>query len=411
VGARNLKPVNRSIWGIEEADGPITGSAMVEYNFDLPESPKTDTPPTGGDSDDPHDKVRKLDPSYDQSDKFFREGIVTNFCNGACDCEEVLASTLSADDKLSCSKGTKLAMSSGGSLRVIIGSLVANLGIAAAKGVAAYFTGSGAMLAESIHSAADCTNQILLLVGAKQAEQPPDETHPLGYGRSAYFWSFLVALMIFLGGGVMSIREGVHKVLVPDPVEHVWIGFVILGVSLVLEAGAMVQAMVALNKKRGKTPFFAYLSATTDVDLVLLFAENGAAVIGLSFAMIALGMAAVTGDARWDGYGSIMIGILLTLVAFFLAREVKSLLEGERADPSIDADFRAEVAADPRLGEVLRVLTVQQGPSQVMLMAKIKPSPDLTSPALITAINDLEARMRARRSEIRWQFIEPDDRD
>jgi cation diffusion facilitator family transporter len=299
-------------------------------------------------------------------------------------------------------------MSAGGSLKVILGSLAANLGIAVAKGVAAFVTGSGAMLAESIHSSADCMNQVLLLIGTKQAQTPPSPEHPMGHGRAAYFWSFLVALMIFFGGGVISIREGIHKVMVPDPVEHVWAALVVLGVSLLLEGAAMIQAIVALNKERGSVAFFAYLRQTTDVDLVLLFAENAAAVVGLAFAMAALGLAWATGDARWDGYGSIVIGLLLTLVAWFLAREVKSLLEGERAHPAIESAFREETARDPKLGGVLRVLTVQQGPSQVMLAAKISPPDNVPSQELIAAINALEVRVRARHPEVNWQFIEPD---
>lgn len=297
---------------------------------------------------------------------------------------------------------------SGGSLKVILGSLAANLGIAAAKGGAAFVTGSGAMLAESIHSLADCTNQVLLLVGAKQAEKKADETHPLGYGRAAYFWSFLVALMIFAGGGVVSIYEGTHKIMHPDPVEHVLVGVVVLGVSFVLEFLAMLQCIKALNTQRGSVPFWTFLRQTTDVDVVVLFAENTAAVIGLLFALAALGLASVTGDARFDGAGSVVIGLLLVLVAFFLAREVKSLLDGERADPAIDQVIREEAAADAAIGEVLRVITLQQGPSQVMVAAKIKPAPGQSAHDLIAAINRFEDRIRARRPEVKWQFIEPD---
>jgi cation diffusion facilitator family transporter len=302
-------------------------------------------------------------------------------------------------------------MSAGGSLKVIIGSLAANLGIAAAKGVAAAMTGSGAMLAESIHSSADCMNQILLLIGAKQAEKPADETHPLGYGRSAYFWSFLVALMIFFGGGVLSIREGIHKIIHPDPVEHVWIAMAVLGVSLLLEAAAALQAASAINEKRGKVPFFTYLRATTDVDLVVLFAENAAAVVGLVAAMGALGLAVVTGDPHWDGIGSAVIGLLLTGVAFFLGREVKSLLEGERADPVIEATFREEAAKHGCVTAVLRVITLQQGPSQVILAAKLKIAPGVPSQELIAALNTIEAAVKAQKPEVKWQFLEPDNAD
>jgi cation diffusion facilitator family transporter len=299
-------------------------------------------------------------------------------------------------------------MSAGGSVKVIIGSLAVNVTIAIAKGVAAAVTGSGAMLAEAIHSSADCTNQLLLLVGAKQAQTPPDESHPLGYGRAAYFWSFLVALMIFFGGGIFSIREGIHKVIHPDPVEHVWAGVAVLLVSLLLEGGATIQCYRAINAQRGKVPFFTFLRLTTDVDVVVLFAENAAAVVGLCFAMAALGLAVATGDPHWDGYGSAIIGLLLTLVAAFLGREVKSLLDGERADPRIEEAFREEVKSDARLGDVLRVITLQQGPSQVLLAAKLAVQKGLVSQELIEAFNRLEERVRKRCPDVKWQFIEPD---
>ncbi|MFO0658381.1 MAG: cation diffusion facilitator family transporter [Polyangiaceae bacterium] len=300
-------------------------------------------------------------------------------------------------------------MSGGGSLKVIIGSFLANVGIAAAKWGAAFFTGSGAMMAEAIHSSADCMNQVLLLVGARQAQKPPDEIHPLGYGRSAYFWSFLVALMIFFGGGVLSINEGWEKTHHPEQPDHVWVAFVILGVSLVLEAAAAAQAAIEINKKRGgKVGFFEYLRLTTDVDLVVLFAENAAAVVGLFFAIGALALTVLTHNAAWDGYGCLVIGVLLTFVAWFLAREVKSLLDGERADPTIEEAIKIEASADARLGQVLRVITLQQGPSQVLVAAKLKVDPELKGGELITAINEFETRVRARCPEVKWQFIEPD---
>ena len=303
-------------------------------------------------------------------------------------------------------------MADSGSLRVIFGSLAANLGIALTKGVAAFFTGSGSMLGEAIHSAADCMNQVLLLIGHRQAEKPPTDAHPMGQGRAAYFWSFLVALMLFLGGGIFSIHEGMERLRTPEPLEHVWIGLVVLLLGLVMETAALVQASRALNAKRGDVPFFAYLRVTTDADLVVLFAENSADVLGLLVALAALGLAKLTGDTRWDAYGSIGIGAILTLVSWFLAREVKSLLIGERADPLIEEVFREEVAADrERLGTVLRIITIQQGPAQVMLAAKLDVPPALAAGVLVAAINELEDRVRARRADVRWQFIEPDTKD
>jgi cation diffusion facilitator family transporter len=302
-------------------------------------------------------------------------------------------------------------MAHGSSMRVILGSLAGNLGIVVAKGLAAFFTGSGSMLGEAIHSLADCMNQVLLLVGARQAEQPPDALHPMGYGRSAYFWSFLVALMLFFGGGVFSIREGWEKVKEPEPIEHLWVGLSVLLVGLTLEAAALWQATSALNKQRGSVGFFAYLRQTTDADLVVLFAENSADVVGLLLALTALGITLLTGDARWDGIGGMLIGVLLTMVSWFLAREVKSLLEGESAHPEIENAFREESKVEPIVGEVMRIITIQQGPGQVMLAAKLRAQKGVDAEALAEAYNRLEDRMRARCPDVKWQFLEPDTKD
>ena len=302
-------------------------------------------------------------------------------------------------------------MATSSSVRVILISLVANLGIAAAKGVAAVLTGSGTLLAEAIHSAADCSNQVLLLLGARQARQEPDPSHPLGYGRAAYFWSFLVALMIFFGGGIFSLREGIHKILHPEPLATPWVGFVVLVVALGLEGTATWQCCRVVQQRRAQVPFWTYLRTTTDADLSVLFAEDSAAVVGLLFALMSLTLTVTTGDPHWDGYGSSAIGLLLMGVAVFLSREVKSLLEGERADPRIEAAFCEEVATDPRLGSVLRIITVQQGPGQVMIAAKLSVAEGLTARELIEIFNQLEVRVQTRCPDVRWQFLEPDNKD
>ncbi|HTM20406.1 MAG TPA: cation diffusion facilitator family transporter, partial [Kofleriaceae bacterium] len=175
-----------------------------------------------------------------------------------------------------------------GSTAHILQSLLVNLVIAATKGVAAVFTGSGAMVAETIHSSADCGNQILLLVGVRRSRQPPDRAHPLGYGRALYFWSFIVALMLFLGGGVFSIYEGIHKVRAPEDPEQVWLGQLILGIALVLEGWATIGNVREINRRRGDRGFVTYLRETKDSDLIVVFGENAAAVLGLALAMAAL---------------------------------------------------------------------------------------------------------------------------
>ncbi len=235
------------------------------------------------------------------------------------------------------------------STKHIIQSLLVNCAIAAAKGVAAVVTGSGAMLAETLHSVADCGNQLLLLLGVKSAKKPPDESHPLGYGRSLYFWSFLVALLLFSGGGVFSVYEGFHKLSHPEPVTNVTVGLVVLLVSL-----------------------------------------------------------ALTKDARFDAYGSIAIGVVLVLVAVFLAVEIKSLLVGERADPEIEQAARDVVREHPRIESLINVITVQQGPGEVLVAMKVLLAPMVDAHDVVGAINDFEVALRKRRPDVKWLFVEPD---
>lgn len=290
----------------------------------------------------------------------------------------------------------------------IIQSLIANSIIATSKGVAAVLTGSGAMLAETLHSAADCGNQLLLLMGVKRARRKPTASHPLGYGRVVYFWSFMVALLLFSGGGMFSIYEGVHKLQHREPVDKVWLGLVILGVSIAIEGWALIGNLREMKRRRGDRPFFRYIRATKDSDLVVVFGENLAAVLGLALAFVALIVAGQTGDSRWDAIGSMAIGVVLILVAVFLAVEVQSLLVGEAADPDVEETARAVVAEDPRLAEVLQCITVQQGPGEVMVALKIRFAPDLSADQVSHAIDDFEERLRGRVASVRWCFVEPD---
>jgi cation diffusion facilitator family transporter len=290
----------------------------------------------------------------------------------------------------------------------IIQSLLVNVVIAIVKAIAAYFTKSGSMLAEALHSFSDCGNQILLLVGVKQSKKPADDKHPFGYGRAVYFWSFMVAMMLFLGGGVFSIYEGIHKIREPEPVERVWLGVGILAVSLLLEGGATLSNIKELNKRRGKKAFMQYLRDTTDSDLVVVFGENSAAVLGLALAIVALGLAWVTHDGRWDGIGSAAIGVVLVGVAVFLATEVSSLLLGERADPDIDLVAREVAGTIPEMETVLNTLTMQQGPGEVLVHIKIAFTPTIGIEDACRAINTFEERLRTKRPEIRWVFVEPD---
>ncbi len=294
----------------------------------------------------------------------------------------------------------------------IIQALLANLAITLAKAVAAFLTGSGALLAEAIHTGADCTNQVLLLIGLRQARRPADPAHPLGYGRNVYFWSFIVALLLFSAGGMFSIYEGIHKLHRPEPVERVWLGFAILAFSLLLEGGSLLSNIRELRRRAKGAPFFRALHDTKDSDLVVVFGENAAASLGLVLAMAALGAAAATGDSRWDAVGSLSVGVVLVGVALFLGLEIKGLLVGESADPDIATRVREVAARQPLFGRVLHLLTLQQAPGEVVVLMKVAVTEGTTARALSTAINDFEAALRAQRRDVRWCFVEPDiDRD
>jgi len=269
-------------------------------------------------------------------------------------------------------------------------------------------TGSGALLAESIHSAADCSNQVLLLIGTHEAAKPPSRQYPLGRGREVYFWSFLVALLLFSMGGMFSVYEGVHKLMSPEPVERFFLGLGILIFSFLLEGAATVSNLREVNRRRNNRTFFGYLRATKDSDLIVVLGENSAAVVGLSLAIAALFMARLTGDSRWDSAGSVAIGVVLIVVAVFLAVEVKSLLLGERADEEIDRAVRELVQPDGPISEILSLLTLQQGPGEVLLAAKVRIAPSLQGDEVAHAINAFERRVRARCPEVRWLFVEPD---
>ena len=236
----------------------------------------------------------------------------------------------------------------------------------------------------------------------------PDASHPLGYGRELYFWSFMVAMLLFTGGGVFSIYEGVHKILAPEPVEHVLVGLAVLAFSLALEGGSALSNVRELNKRRGAMPFVRYLRATKDSDLIVVFGENAAASLGLVFAMGSIALASVTGRGIWDGVGSLLVGTVLLGVAIFLAVEVKSLLVGEAADPMVEKAVRDVATGHEKIESVLRVLAVQQGPGEIMLALKVRMRAGLSGEELVDGLNVFERGLKARLPQIRWCFVEPD---
>ncbi len=293
----------------------------------------------------------------------------------------------------------------------VLKSLAVNVVIATSKGIAAAITGSGAMLAETLHSFADCGNQLLLLLGIRQSKKPADAKHPLGYGRTMYFWSFIVALLLFFGGGVFSIYEGIHKIRHPEPVGDITIAMVILGLSIALEGWSTYGNIKVMNARRGTTGFFRYMRETKDSDLIVVLGENSAAVLGLVLAMIFILISKVTNDGRWDAVGSLSIGLVLVGVAQFLAREVKSLLVGEGADPIVLAAAQKLVDDDPNVEKMIRILSIQQGPGEIVVAMKLKFRDGMETKELVAAINAFEIELEKRVPEVKWSFIEPDDTD
>lgn len=295
-----------------------------------------------------------------------------------------------------------------GSKGEVIKSLVVNALIASSKGVAAAITGSGAMLAETLHSFSDCGNQILLLRGIQQSTKPPDAKYPFGYGRNMYFYSFIVALLLFTAGGMFSIYEGIHKLGDPEEVGDIKVAMIILGISIALEGWSTLGNIKEMNKRRGTTPFFTYLKDSKDSDLIVVFGENSAAVLGLLFAGIAILVSKLTDDGRWDAAGSVAVGVVLVAVAVFLGREIKGLLVGEAADPGLVQTVTDVANGQAHMEKVVQVLSVQQGPGEILLAIKIKFAAGIDSDTLVDDINEFEKKLREKVPQAKWCFIEPD---
>jgi cation diffusion facilitator family transporter len=296
------------------------------------------------------------------------------------------------------------------SVKSIIFALSANLGIAITKTVAAVITGSGAMLAESIHSYADCGNQGLLFLGLKAAKKKPDVEHPLGYGKSTYFWSFIVALMLFSLGGLFSIYEGFHKLHSTEELNSPYVAIIVLSVSMLLEAVSLWGCITQINKVRHGVSLWQWLKNSRQSELVVVFGEDIAALFGLLFALVAVVLSLVTGNPIYDSIGSIGIGVLLVIVSFFVAVKVKSLLIGQSADEDIRLGINDFLEKRPEIEQVLNVITLQLGP-QIMLTVKAKMAEKKSVEKLINDINVCEKELKSLFPTIQWVFFEPDKED
>lgn len=297
-----------------------------------------------------------------------------------------------------------------GSARAILYAFLANAGIALAKSWVAWITGSGSMLAEAIHSFADAGNQVLLYLGLKQSARPPDSEHPLGYGKLGYFWSFIVALMLFSLGGVFSIYEGLHKLQHPESLSQVWIAIAVLLVAIVLEAFSLFGCVREINLIRGARPFSQWLRNTRNSELVVVLGEDAAALLGLTLALIFIGLAAVTGNPRFDAIGSMSIGVVLIVISIFLTTRIASLLVGRSADPLIQATIDEIIDNHEDIDIVFNTITLQFGPD-TLLAAKVKMKSGININAAVADINELERKLKARIPGLKWCFIEPDVTD
>ncbi len=298
----------------------------------------------------------------------------------------------------------------GNSIRAIFFALGANFAIFVAKLVAALMTGSGAMLAEAVHSLADCGNQVLLLFGIRQAKRPPSADYPLGYGKAVYFWSFLVALMLFSVGGMFSIYEGLHKLGSDEPLKSPWIAVGVLVFSIIVEGISMRACMVEVNKARGGRSLWQWFRGTRQVELVVIFGEDLAALLGLALALLAVGVAMATGNPVWDAIGTLAIGALLIIVAVFISIEVKAMLIGQSVDPETRDQMREFLEQRPEIERVYNLLTLQLG-NDVMVSVKAKMRGEDSAAGMIAQINAVERELKRRYPEVRFSFFEPDLED
>ncbi len=294
--------------------------------------------------------------------------------------------------------------------KAILYAFLANLGIAILKTVTSVVTGSGSMMAEAIHSYADTGNQILLFLGLRRSAKPADETHPLGYGKVTYFWSFIVAVLLFSMGGIFSVYEGMHKLSHPAKLEKIEIALVVLGFSILLEAGSLYGALKEIKKIRGDMKLLPWIKKSANADLIVVLGEDAAAISGLVLAFVFLSIGMVTGNPVFDAIGSIVIGFILILVSIFIAIKIKSLIIGQSASPEIRGRVQEILASEKSVREVYHIITVHFG-NTIMLAAKIRFSPDISVKKISEIINRLEADIKTEFPEIEYTFMEPDVAD
>jgi len=295
-----------------------------------------------------------------------------------------------------------------GSKKAIVAAFLANSAIAVAKFIGFLITGAASMLAESVHSTADAGNQGLLFLGGARARKTATPEHPFGYGRERYFWSFVVALVLFSVGGLFALYEGIEKLRHPHEIEGAGVAFAILAVAIVVEAFSLRTAVKESRHVKGSESWVQFVRRSKTPELPVVLLEDIGALTGLVFAVFGLGMAEITGEPRYDAVGSIAIGILLCVIAVILVIEMKGLLIGEAASPAVVEKISAAVAGSDRVERVIHLRTQHIGPDELLVGIKVAFEPTMDLPALAVAINECERRVREAAADARVIYIEPD---
>ncbi len=293
----------------------------------------------------------------------------------------------------------------------ILAAFVANLGIALAKFGGFLVTGSGSMLAESVHSLADTANQALLMLGGRRAKRKPDTEHPFGFGRERYFWAFVVAVVLFTLGAAFAILDGTEKILHPHELENVGVAVAILGFAFVAEGFSFRTALHEARAQVGhSTPLWRFIREAKSPEVPVVLLEDSAALCGLCVALVAILLSQLTGNAVWDGIGTVVIGVLLAAVATVLSIEMKSLLIGESASPERRQAIYDALLGAPKVRSVIHLRTEHLGPDDLLVAAKVELDADLTYPEVAQAIDETETIVRAAEPAARLLFLEPDVR-
>jgi cation diffusion facilitator family transporter len=299
-------------------------------------------------------------------------------------------------------------MSTEGGMRAVVAALLANIGIAISKFIAFFFTGSSSMLSEAIHSLADSGNQILLLIGNKRSKKKADDHHNFGYGRRRFVYGFIVAIVLFMVGGLFSLYEGIHKWQNPEPLEDWWIAVLVLAVAICLEGFSFRTAIKEANHSRGSRSLPSFVRAARQPELPVILLEDAGALVGLVFALFGVGLAVLTGDGRWDAVGAMAVGSLLVVIAIFLAMEMTAMLVGESALPEEVLAIREALESSPGVIRVIHLRTLHVGPDELLVAAKIAIKHNDTGAQIALDIDSAEKALRAAVPTATYVFLEPD---